>query len=390
MPIKRSEFLMTASVGAASMAWPQMLAASATTPATWNRVRPSDAEWPSASDWKTLSDAVGERLIEVKSPIAGCQGGSAADCDELMKIFTNPYHVQDEPGATQTLGWHGGWKSAASVYAVEPESAADVAAAVNFARTHHLRLVVKGGAHSYLGQSSAPDSLMIWTRRLDYMELHDTFVPKGCEGKVPPVPAVSVGSGAKFIQLYDFVVTKAGRYVQGGGCTSVGVGGHMQTGGFGSFSRYGGMTAASLLEAEIVTADGKIRIVNECNDPELFFALKGGGAGFGVTTRLTLATHPLPGRFGFLGRTITARSQDDFLHLTNELLRFARDNLVNAHWGEQISFSPDNSVKIEMVFQGLSDNEALQTWAKFDSFLSENQDVFDQSAVRTVSAPAQH
>lgn len=391
MPIKRREFLASASLGAVSLALPQVLATSASAGAAWDRVRPGDAGWPSEADWKSLSDAVGGRLVKVKSPFADCQAdGASAACDDAMKIFTNPFHVQDEPGATQTLGWHGGWKSAASVYAVEPESAEDVAAAVNFARTHHLRLVVKGGAHSYLGQSSSPDSLMIWTRHLDHLELHDAFVPKGCEGKVGPVPAVSVGSGAKFIQLYDFVVTKAGRYVQGGGCTSVGVGGHMQTGGFGSFSRYGGMTAASLLEAEIVTADGQIRIVNECNDPELFFALKGGGAGFGITTRLTLATQPLPERFGFLGRTISAPSDDAFVQLTKALLRFTRDNLLNANWGEQISFRPDNSISIEMVFQGLTDDEALQAWNEFDEFLNGSAEGFEQSEVRIVSAPAQH
>ena len=53
--------------------------------------------------------------------------------------------------------------------------------------------------------------------------------------------------------------------------------------------------AASLLEAEVVTADGEVRVVNECSEPDLFFALKGGGGGtFGVVTRVTLATHALP------------------------------------------------------------------------------------------------
>ncbi len=52
-------------------------------------------------------------------------------------------------------------------YAVAARNAADIAAAVNFARENHLRLVVKGGGHSYQGTSNAPDSLLIWTRHMD-------------------------------------------------------------------------------------------------------------------------------------------------------------------------------------------------------------------------------
>ena len=69
--------------------------------------------------------------------------------------------------------------------------------------------------------------------------------------------------------------------------------------GFGSFSKAYGSAAASLIEAEIVTADGVTRIVNNAQEPDLFWALKGGGGGtFGIVTRLTLATHPLPDTFG--------------------------------------------------------------------------------------------
>ena len=60
--------------------------------------------------------------------------------------------------------------------------------------------------------------------------------------------------------------TQAGRYVQGGGCTTVGVAGLIQSGGFGSFSKGFGNAASGLLEAEVVTADGRVRIVNACTD----------------------------------------------------------------------------------------------------------------------------
>src|SRR5204862_2168564 len=133
-----------------------------------------------------------------------------------------------------------------------------------------LRLVVKGGGHSYQGTSTAADSLLIWTRGMNKVTLHDDFVAKGCKGKSAPVPAVSAEAGAVWIDLYDAVTAKGGRYVQGGGCTEVGVAGLIQSGGFGNFSKGFGSAAASLLEAEIVTADGAIRIVNACKLPDLF------------------------------------------------------------------------------------------------------------------------
>ena len=77
---------------------------------------------------------------------------------------------------------------------------------------------------------------------------------------------------------------------------TVGLAGLVQGGGFGSYSKHYGLAAGSLLEAEVVTADGAIRVANACTNADLFWALKGGGGGsFGVVSKLTLRTHDLPG-----------------------------------------------------------------------------------------------
>ncbi len=249
----------------------------------FRRHRPADAAWPSQSAWQQLNDAVGGNLLPVNVPLSifntNPQGAAAK---RLLEDLKNPYYVGDQAGLTQTLGWIDAWTTQPSVYAVAARNAQDIAAAVNFAREKDLRLVIKGGGHSYQGTSTAPDSLLIWTRRMNDIATHTAFVPQGCEGTLQPQPAVTLGAGTLWMQAYDAVTTRGGKYVQGGGCTTVGVAGLILGGGFGSFSKHYGLAAGSLLEAEVVTADGRIRIANACTNPDLFWALKGGGGGIRI------------------------------------------------------------------------------------------------------------
>src|SRR5437764_51363 len=94
----------------------------------------------------------------------------------------------------------------------------DIAAAVDFARRHRLRLVVKGTGHDYLGRSNAPDSLLLWTHNMRQVSPHDAFVGRGCAAAQTGVPAVSVRAGARWLEVYQAVTVRGGRYVQGGGC----------------------------------------------------------------------------------------------------------------------------------------------------------------------------
>src|SRR5438270_13772292 len=100
----------------------------------------------------------------------------------------DPYYIGDNVALTQTAGWVDAWESQPSVYAVAAETTGDVVAAVNFVRDNNLRLVVKGGGHSYLGRSNAPDSLMIWTRHMNAISLHDDFIPQGSRHSTRPNP----------------------------------------------------------------------------------------------------------------------------------------------------------------------------------------------------------
>jgi FAD/FMN-containing dehydrogenase len=333
------------------------------------RFRPTDAEWPGAASWAELKDAVGGNLIPVHAPFAAC-GPDPKDptCLDALKNMRNPFWVGDQPGGTEVSGWLDAWTPAPSVYAIKARNAADVAAGIDFARTHNLRLVVKGTGHSYLGTSNAPDSLLAWTRGMNKVTVHDAFVATGSGDA--PVPAVSAEAGALWIDLYNAVTLRAGRYVQGGGCTDVGVAGLVQGGGFGSFSKGFGTAAASLLEAEVVTADGAVRIANASSNPDLFWALKGGGGGtFGIVTRFTLRTHELPKYFGYAGGKIQAQSDAAYARLIAQFLGFYRENLFNPHWGEQVHFDSDNVFEISMVCQGLDASQANAVWQSLHDWI---------------------
>jgi FAD/FMN-containing dehydrogenase len=307
------------------------------------RVRPSDPAWPKAKDWDELSRAVGGNLLHPKTVWKACaESPRALDCLDSLKEARNPIALGDDPGGTQVSGWLDAWTPSASTYAVAARSTADVVAGVNFVREHNLRMVVKGGGHSYLGGSNAPDSLLIWTRAMNHIDLHDAFVPTGCS--TPPTPAVTVEAGCMWIDVYAAVTTQAGRYVQGGGCTSVGVAGLVLGGGFGSFSKRYGLAASSLLQAEVVTADGVIRTVNAAREPDLFWALKGGGGGsFGVVTRITLQTHDLPENFGWAEFKVKASSREAYHRLVGLLVDHYAENLFNPHRVSSLSFTTTKS-----------------------------------------------
>ncbi|MBV8082944.1 MAG: FAD-binding oxidoreductase [Candidatus Eremiobacteraeota bacterium] len=355
------------------------------------RVRPGQPGWPTPDDWRGLSREVGGRLKAVQFPLQACiDAPASAACGQIGKELKNPYYLGDQVGLTQSLGWVGAWTSMPSAYAVAAQSTGDVVAAVNFASRHNLRLVIKGGGHSYHGTSNAPDSLLIWTHGMTDVTLHDGFVPSGCERSAKPLPAVSVGAGALWGRIYDEVTVKGGRYVQGGGCMTVGVAGFIQGGGFGSWSKAYGIGAAGLLEAEVVTADGATRVANACTNPDLFFALKGGGGGtFGAVTRFTLQTHELPDFFGIVSATIKAKSDAAYRRLISEFFAFYGKALFNAHWGEQIAIRPDNQLVIFMAFQGLDQQHAQAVWQPFfDRMRSAHADYVLAAEPYIVAVPA--
>lgn len=152
------------------------------------------------------------------------------------------------------------------------------------------------------------------------------------------------------------------------------------------------MAAAALLEAEIVIADGSVKIVNAKNYPDLFWALKGGSGGsFGVVTKLTLKTRELPNHFGAVFGKIKATDSKSFKKLIFKLLEQYRMKLFDPHWGESVSFQTDNSVSINMVFQGLDAIQAKTLWQVLENFIKASpQDYLFEITLPIMTIPAKH
>lgn len=159
----------------------------------------------------------------------------------------------------------------------QPLDTADVQAIVRWAVAHDERLGVRSGGHSYAGLSSTTRVLVDLSRLASVSTL--------------PGGRAAIGAGATLGHVYDALWAAAQRTIPAGSCPTVGVAGLTLGGGHGFAARAFGLACDSLRGVRIVTADGRAHDVSASSRPNLFWALRGGGAGsFGIVTRLTFAT----------------------------------------------------------------------------------------------------
>ncbi|TDI49883.1 MAG: FAD-binding oxidoreductase [Acidobacteria bacterium] len=156
----------------------------------------------------------------------------------------------------------------------------DVVAAVDHARENGLEVAVRGGGHNVAGNASCDDGLVIDLRPMKAVSVDAEGLTARAEG------GVTWGE-------YDHATQAHGLASPGGAISTTGIAGLTLGGGFGWLSRSYGLVCDNLLSAQIVTADGAVLIASTDKNPDLFWAIRGGGGNFGVVTRFEFRLHPV-------------------------------------------------------------------------------------------------
>jgi len=173
--------------------------------------------------------------------------------------------------------WNAAVENEPALFAV-CETSADVQAAVQSARQHGLALSVRGGGHDWAGRALCPDGLVV-----DLSGMRQVVV---C-----PRSRTAIVSGGARVKDVAAAAADHGLVAALGNCGEVGIAGLTLGGGYGPLNGRYGLAADNLLSAEIVLADGRCVTTGPDEEPDLFWAMRGGGGNFGVVTSMEIRLH---------------------------------------------------------------------------------------------------
>ncbi|KAJ6043393.1 CAZyme family AA7 [Penicillium canescens] len=302
---------------ASALAFLALFFPASATPSGYN-CNPGQHCWPSNKEWEIFNSSLSGNLYRTIPYAASCYYSSPyydrSTCDVIEGNYTTNQARTDVYGATTGLNWESclSQTCALNIYAptssvvlsdecylgrlsslyVDAREAKHVVIAVKFAQKHSLRVTIKNTGHDYFGRSTSPNTLTIWTHNMKTMKYHANFTASNC-------PASNgqhigeIGAGAQALDVYTYFQS-VNMDVTGGNEGSVGLaGGFGQGGGHGVFGPSYGLMVDNAVEFDVVTADGQLRTINRCNDPGLFWAMRGGGGGsFGILTSYRFQLHP--------------------------------------------------------------------------------------------------
>ncbi|KJZ72766.1 hypothetical protein HIM_07841 [Hirsutella minnesotensis 3608] len=262
---------------------------------------PGDSDWPDKSAWNRLNQTTGGRLIEGVPLGRPCYVPNFQDgaCSALRKQWLDLSQYITDPVGVMSPYWNnascspfGGPEGTCDLgnlasYAINVAKTRDVIAGIRFAQKHNVRLTIKNTGHDFLGRSTGAGSLTLWMHNIKNVEFLDY------DSDIHAGPAVRVGAGVEFGEVYP-AASARGLRVVGGSCSSVGLaGGYTQGGGHSILSSLYGLSADQVLEWEVVTADGNhLKSVSPQNHPGLYWALTGSGTGnYGVVLSVTVKAY---------------------------------------------------------------------------------------------------
>ncbi len=196
---------------------------------------------------------------------------------------------------------------------VRPVNAGDVITAVNFAREGHLDLAVRGGGHSVPGFGTVDKGVVIDLSRMRGVRVDPEKRTARAEG------------GATWGDL-NAAAHAFGLATTGGIISTTGVGGLTLGGGIGYLARGFGLSCDNLISADVVTADGKLRIASAKENEDLYWAIRGGSGNFGVVTSFEFKLHPVKDIYG--GPIFyELKYADDILHFYREYIADAPEQM---------------------------------------------------------------
>ena len=193
-------------------------------------------------------------------------------------------------------------------------NAADVAASVSFARDHGLAIAVRSGGHNVAGYAVCDGGLMI-----DISSMNGVRVAPGLDRGI-------VEGGATWADV-DAATTPFNRATPGGLISGTGVAGLTLSGGIGWLRGRHGLSCDNLMAADIVTADGKLIHASESENPELLWALRGGGGNFGVVVSFEFKLHEVEPELMFCGPAYAEERANEIIPLWRDFMKTAPDRL---------------------------------------------------------------
>lgn len=235
------------------------------------------------------------------------------------------------------------------LYYVAVQDASDASAAFAFARQHQIPLSIKNSGHDYMTRNTQKGSLLLWVHELQNMSYAETFTPEGC---CPPStggadkkndtttcttttrsygPVVTIGTGVSSDAATNFATRNNATLLVGASPTIAVSGGWVLGAGHSVLSPVYGLGVDRVVQFRLVTPDGVERTANACQEPELFWALRGGGGGtFGLVLEATHRVEPAPLPIAVANLTLPANLTTEVA--TDWLLLQARLGLA---WGRQ-------------------------------------------------------
>ncbi|RAS68805.1 secreted protein [Lentzea atacamensis] len=268
-------------------------------------------------------------------------GTAVADTNwaKLRKRLGNRLVLPQDPGYDQLrMPWNHVYahrRPAAIARCVRPE---DVQACLDFASHERIPVAARSGKHSYAAYSLPENGLVVDLAGIAAVNV---------AGR-----RAQVGAGAQLLPVYE-AIGAAGQALPAGTCRSVGIGGLTLGGGISVIGRKYGLTCDRLVSARIVTPDGCLRTASAHEEPDLYWALRGGGGGnFGIVTQFTFRTDPAPGLTVFALGYPRAASADVF-DAWQEWMAQAPDEL----WSScTVEAGPVSSARVGGAYVGTAKN----------------------------------